>query len=199
MSDWQWAGMMLGDEAYAGSRNFYHLEEAIQQYYGYRYIVPDPPGPRRREHPLAHPDQARRLRARQHVLHHHAAAPGAGRRHVRRRDHARRPTTRPTSSPFKGNVDLDALEALIKQVGRRPHPVRLPRGHGEHGRRPADLDGEHPRGARADRHATASASCSTPRAQSRTPTSSSSARRAIATSRWPRSCASSAATPTAAR
>ena len=40
MSDWQWAGMMLGDEAYAGSKNFYHLEEAIRQYYGYRYLVP---------------------------------------------------------------------------------------------------------------------------------------------------------------
>ena len=32
--------MMLGDEAYAGSRNFYHLEAAIQKYYGYKHIIP---------------------------------------------------------------------------------------------------------------------------------------------------------------
>ena len=40
MSDYQWAGMMLGDESYAGSENFYHLEATIQKYYGYRYVVP---------------------------------------------------------------------------------------------------------------------------------------------------------------
>ncbi len=40
MSDYQWSGLLLGDEAYAGARNFYNLEKAIQDVLGYKYIVP---------------------------------------------------------------------------------------------------------------------------------------------------------------
>ena len=40
MSDNQWAGMMLGDEAYAGSRNFIHLQEVVREYYGFKHVVP---------------------------------------------------------------------------------------------------------------------------------------------------------------
>lgn len=40
MSDNQWSGMMLGDEAYAGSKNFKNLLAAVQDLYGFKYVVP---------------------------------------------------------------------------------------------------------------------------------------------------------------
>ncbi|KXG74639.1 tryptophanase [Thermotalea metallivorans] len=40
MSDAQWAAMMLGDESYAGSKSFYHLESVVQEIFGYKYVIP---------------------------------------------------------------------------------------------------------------------------------------------------------------
>ena len=91
MSDWQWAGHD------AGRRGLRRQPQLLPPGRGRPEVLrlplrrAHPPGPRRRAHPLADPHQAGRLRARQHVLHHHPAAPGAGRRHVRRRDHPRGP------------------------------------------------------------------------------------------------------------
>ncbi len=116
MSDRQWAGLMLGDEAYAGSRNFYHLEEAIQSVYGYRYIVPTHQG-----------------RGAEHLISRAAIRPGqyvpgnmyftTTRLHQEMAggiftdviiDAAHDPANR---HPFKGNVDLDKLAALVATHG----------------------------------------------------------------------------------
>jgi len=121
MSDNQWAGMMLGDEAYSGSRNFYHLEANVQQYYGYQYLIPTHQG-RGAEHLLS------RILIRPGMY-----VPGnmyftTTRLHQELAggtfvdviiDEAHDPAS---LHPFKGNVDLGKLEDLIRRVG----PDKIP-------------------------------------------------------------------------
>ena len=121
MSDRQWAGMMLGDEAYAGSRNFYHLEEAVRQIYGYEHVVPTHQG-RGAEHILSRvlikpgdvvPGNMYFTTTRQHQE-------LAGGRFVDVIiDEAHDPAS---EHPFKGNVDLRKLERVIAEHGAEKVP-----------------------------------------------------------------------------
>ncbi len=121
MSDWQWAGMMIGDEAYAGSKHYYNLEAAVQQYYGYKYLVPTHQG-----------------RAAEHIISQILIKPGmyvpgnmyftTTRLHQELAggtfvdviiDEAHDPAN---LHPFKGNVDMNKFDALVKKVG----PEKIP-------------------------------------------------------------------------
>ncbi len=116
MSDRQWAGMMLGDEAYAGSRNFYHLEKTIQDYYSYKYLIPTHQG-RGAEHIFS-----------QIMIKKGDYVPGnmyftttrlhqelAGATFVDIIIDEAHDTE--SHHPFKGNVDLKKLQKLIDEVG----------------------------------------------------------------------------------
>jgi tyrosine phenol-lyase len=118
MSDRQWAGMMLGDEAYAGSSNFYHFEAAVQKFYGYQHILPTHQG-RGAEHLISKVV----IKPGQHVpgnmyftttrLHQELAGGTFVDVII---DEAHDPVH---LHPFKGNVDLDKVQLLIDKVGAK--------------------------------------------------------------------------------
>ena len=121
MSDRQWAGMMLGDEAYAGSRNFYHLQEAVERYYGYPHLIPTHQG-RGAEHILSRV----LINPGDHIpgnmyftttrVHQELAG---GQFHDVIIDEAHDPRS---EHPFKGDIDLNKLDTLVRRVGEARVP-----------------------------------------------------------------------------
>ena len=116
MSDRQWAGLMMGDEAYAGSRNYYNLEETINKYYSYKYVVPTHQG-RGAEHILSTIliSKGDYLPGNMYFTTTKLHQELAGGKFVDVIvDEAH---DSDSLFPFKGNVNLEKLEALINEVG----------------------------------------------------------------------------------
>jgi tryptophanase len=124
MSDNQWAGLMRGDESYAGCRNYYSLESAIKEIFGFKYFVPTHQG-----------------RAAENVLFSIVVRPGlevpsnmhfdTTRANIESRggvaaDLVVSEGQDPTSHhPFKGNLDITKLRTFIEETGVRNIPLGM--------------------------------------------------------------------------
>ncbi len=121
MSDYQWAGLMLGDEAYAGSKSYYHLVDSVREVYGYEELIPTHQG-----------------RGAEHILSQILIKPGdvipgnmyftTTRFHQEYAggsfvdviiDEAHQPAS---EHPFKGNIDLAKMQAVVDEYGAERIP-----------------------------------------------------------------------------
>ena len=117
MSHFQWAGLMTGDESYAGCRNWYHLEATIQEITGYRYVIPTHQG-RPAENILTmlyiHPGQSAIANMFFDTTHAHVENKGGLLRELVINEGLKTDV----DHPFKGNVDIDRLEETASRLGR---------------------------------------------------------------------------------
>lgn len=124
MSDRQWAGLMMGDETYAGSRNFYHLKDAVMDILGFEYVLPCHQG--RGAENVLHtalikdgnviPGNTHFDTTKAHIEHKGATAVDCT------IDEAADPYI---DHPFKGDLDLKKLEAVYKEFGKESIPFTV--------------------------------------------------------------------------
>ena len=115
MSDRQWAELMLGDESYAGATSFYKFESAVQRIFGFKHVIPTHQG-----------------RAAENVLFSYLVKPGmvvpgnahfdTTKGHIESRKAKAIDVTIDEAHdtqleiPFKGNVSLEKLEKVLKEI-----------------------------------------------------------------------------------
>ncbi len=124
MSDNQWAGMMIGDEAYAQARNFFALKETIEHIFGFEYFVPTHQG-RAAENVLF----TIRVKSGQFVpnnMHFDTTEANVAARGGRPINLVIKEGLDPASHhPFKGNMDVEKLEQFIQRVGPQNIPLGM--------------------------------------------------------------------------
>jgi tyrosine phenol-lyase len=124
MSDNQWAGMMIGDEAYAYCRNYSSLKGSVADIFGFRYFLPTHQG-RAAEKVLfaAALKPGDYVPSNTHFDTTHANIEAVGAHAVNLPTAEGQSTT--SHFPFKGNMDIAALQQLIVDVGAQKIPLAM--------------------------------------------------------------------------
>ncbi len=122
MSDGQWAGLMTGDESYAGARNFFNLEKTVQTIFGFTHVIPTHQG--RAAERILFGSMVKKGDYVPSNIHFDTTRANVEILEAQAVDLVRREAYDPDSDlPFKGDTDVAKLKAFIESKGVKRIPL----------------------------------------------------------------------------
>ncbi|MDI6699194.1 MAG: tryptophanase [Candidatus Saccharicenans sp.] len=122
MSDNQWSGLLVGDESYAGARNFFHLESAVKNIFCFKHVIPTHQG--RAAERILFEALVKKGDYVPNNIHFDTTRANVEVRGARAVDLVIDEAYDPDSiHPFKGNMDLEKLKKFIEKKSARKIPL----------------------------------------------------------------------------